>query len=187
MRAEMFWDNETSYSDQPSAGRFDQLLKSLDIRSSRLIDPQTLFSEFTHRLQDFYEIRKGFLAVREGRNTRFLAIASFNRGRTRRNLSLRLPPTSSLFDRVIEDGRIYTENFATLFDGNTIERQLLVDDSTSSFVLRPLKHDGQVVGLLGYSSDNPNAFVTFEEGLLDPIIDRFAGLLAHMLSCPGAP
>ena len=69
-----------------------------------------------------------------------------------------------------------------LRDGNLIERRLLLDKETRSFMLRPLKHHGRVIGLLGYSSDNPDAFVTFEEGLLDSVLDDFGDFLGSLQS-----
>ena len=146
-------------------------------------DPRMIFQEFTRELQRVYDITKGFLALREGDMTRFLAVATFSHGTVRKNLSLKLPNAPSLFEKVAESGQIYTENFAELCDGNLIEQRLLLDDDTHSFMLRPLKHEGRVIALLGYSSENPEAFVTFEEGLVDPALDEFGrllGRLAHM-------
>jgi hypothetical protein len=139
-----------------------------------------MFSEFTRLLEAEFEIRKGFLAIREGDETRFMAVATFIKGRTRKNLSLRVPSMPSLFEQVSESGEIYSDSFAELFDGNLIERRLLIDDDTVSFMLRPLKHDGKLVGLIGYSSDVPNAFVVFEEGLLNPAFDHLAEQMAIM-------
>lgn len=143
-------------------------------------DPRTIFQEFTRELQRVYDITKGFLALREGDMTRFLAVATFSNGTVRKNLSLRLPNAPSLFEKVAESGQLYTENFAELCDGNLIERRLLLDDDTRAFMLRPLKHEGRVIGLLGYSSENPDAFVTFEEGLVDPALDAFGRLLGRL-------
>jgi GAF domain-containing protein len=160
-------------------GQVKRLVDSLERTLVKNTDPRIIFAEFTRALQREYDIKKGFLALKEGSRTRLLAVATWNRGQARKNLSLRLPSSSSLFDKVTEDGRIYTESFAELFDGNMIERRLLIDDDTQSFMLRPLIFDGHVVALLGYSSDSPHAFVTFEEGQLDPLIDRLAEAIAR--------
>jgi len=45
--------------------------------------------------------------VREGDQTRFLAVASWQQGHERRSLSLRLPTEGSLLDKVAEDGLMY--------------------------------------------------------------------------------
>ncbi len=170
-------DNTDGFTDGLTG--HGKLLEHLDSVLQTQESPQKIFSELTNILQRKYDIRKGMLALRHGDQTQFLAVATWNRGKSKKNLSLRLPTRASLFEKVAEHGQIYSETFAELFDGNLIEKHLLLDDETQSFVLRPLKHEAQVVALLGYSSDNPNAFVTFEEGFPDPFIERFAALIAR--------
>ncbi len=172
--------NDTDSPGDRAPGAIETLLADLACLMSDSCDPRLIFPEFTRILQRGFDIRKGFLAMREGNQTRFLAVALFSRGKTRKNLSLKLPTAPSLFEKVAETGRIYSENFAELFDGNLIERQLLLDDDTVAFMLRPLKHQARVVGLIGFSSDTPNTFVTFEEGLLNPAFDRLGELLGDI-------
>ncbi|MEW5797133.1 MAG: hypothetical protein AB1772_12350 [Candidatus Zixiibacteriota bacterium] len=142
-----------------------------------ITDPRELFAEFSRLLECCFDVRKGFLAIREGTQTRFLAVASWRQKGARRNLSLLLPTVSSFFEKVAQSGQTYSENIAQFFDGNTLERRLLFDSDTVSFVLRPLKHDGELVGMLGYSSDTPEAFVAVENGALDSAFELFA---AHL-------
>ncbi|MBD3403827.1 hypothetical protein GF420_13110 [candidate division GN15 bacterium] len=144
-------------------------------------DPAEIFVGLTSRLQSAYPIRKALLILKEGDHNRFCAVATFNDGAVRKNLSLRLPMQSSLFEKVAEDRHIYTENYYSLFSGNTFERNLLLDDWCQSFAVIPLVTDGLVIGILGFSSDQPNAFVTFEEGVLDRVIDRLANRLSREL------
>lgn len=134
------------------------------------VNPETAFKRLTVELQRDHDISRGFLALRESDSARFLAVARFTESGTLKSLSLRVPLINSLFEKVAEDGGMYIDSFAEWFDGNTIEHRLLVGDSTKSFLLRPLKHDTHLIGLIGYSSDHPDAFVTFENGLLDPVI-----------------
>jgi hypothetical protein len=162
-----------------STGTIERLLDDLDQVLSDQTEPAGMFSEFTRCLEREFDISKGFLAIREGDHTRFMAVATFIKGKTRKNLSLRVPSMPSLFEQVSESGQIYSDSFAELFDGNLIEKRLIIDDDTISFMLRPLKHEGTVVGLIGYSSDVPEAFVVFEEGLLNPAFDRLASLLGN--------
>ncbi|MBU0984684.1 MAG: hypothetical protein KKA42_12480 [candidate division Zixibacteria bacterium] len=142
-------------------------------------DPREVFLEFTNQLRADFDISRAMLVIREENEARFVALASWNRGKFRRNLSLRMPTVSSLFQRVAEDGQMYMESFTEFFNGNLIERNLLLDDDTKSFLLKPIKHDATVVGLVGFSSDDPNAFVTMEDGWLDPILRQFAELIAR--------
>lgn len=174
-------DYNDADSDSEWTESTGELAENLDRVLNTFTDPGHIFVEFTRLLEDEFDIRKGFLALREGAYTRFIAVATWNDGKVRKNLSLRLPATHSLFEKVVEDGQVYSETFAELFDGSMFERRLLLDDETESFMLRPLKYEGQVIALLGYGSVRQHAFVTFEDGPLDPLIDRFAALIATCL------
>ncbi|MCX6833925.1 MAG: hypothetical protein NTW07_02130 [candidate division Zixibacteria bacterium] len=176
----MSWFRNDRLSDNKSAGSRASLTAQIDEVLSTATDPRTAFSEFSRLMESTFDIRKGFLALREKNQTRFLAIASWKKGGERRSLSLLLPQTPSLFEKVAENGQIYSETFAEFFDGNRIERSLLFDDDTVSFMLRPLKHEARVVGLIGYSSDISDAFVTIEDGQLDPAFDRLATFLGRL-------
>jgi len=179
----MSWNNSNDSIDKQDSeyeSACNRVAVDLDLVLRKKSDPRAVFNGLSRSLLQEFDIKKGFLALREGDQTRFLAVASWKEGRTRKNLSLRLPNISSLFEKVAESGQIYSENFAALFDGNYMERQLLLDDDTASFMLRPLKHDAKVVALIGYSSEVSEAFVAFEEGLLDPIFDRVGAYLGKL-------
>ena len=176
----MSWNDNTNARESSYESACDRVTSDLEDILLDDPDPRALFNRLSRSLLQEFDIKKGFLALREGDQTRFLAIAAWKEGKTRKNLSLRLPNISSLFEKVVESGQIYSENFAALFDGNYMERQLLLDDDTVSFMLRPLKHDTRVVALIGYSSEVSEAFVAFEEGLLDPIFDRVGADLGRL-------
>ena len=178
----MSWNDSMEGQDSGHQPACDRIATDLDQILHDRPDPRTLFNSLSRLLLQEFDIKKGFLALREGDQTRFLAVAAWKEDRTRKNLSLRLPNVSSLFEKVAESGQIYSENFADLFDGNYIERQLLLDDDTASFMLRPLKHEARVVALIGYSSEVSEAFVAFEEGLLDPVFDRVGVYLGQLES-----
>ena len=144
-------------------------------------EPAEIFIDLTRQLQRFFAIHKGVLIINENSSTRFTATATFNNGKTRRNLSLKLPGTSSLFKIVAENGQLYTENFSELFSGNSFERNLLLESDSQSFLIHPLKHDGAVVGLLGYSSTDPLAFATFEDCILENTARQFAARIGKSL------
>jgi len=167
-----------------AAGKWARLVTDIDAVLATSPDPSTAFSEFSRLLENNFDIRKGFLALREEQYTRFLAVASWKKGDERRSLSLRLPQTASLFEKVAETGQIYSETFSEFFDGNRIERSLLFGEGTVSFMLKPLKHDARVVGIIGYSSDRPDTFATLEDGLLDPVFDHLAAFLGRLQAAP---
>jgi len=135
------------------------------------------FSEVSRRLKSDYEINKGVLLVRNTIDQTFSAISTWSNGKLRFGLTIKLPEESSLFIKVASDGNLYSENFIAKFSGNFFERKLLMDDFTQSFVLQPLKHEGEVVGMIGYSSAEPTTFAMFEEGILDDISAELAQII----------
>ena len=156
----------------------DDYAINLNTRFPDGMDMSELFIKLTQDLQASFAISKGLLVIRENDTTQFIATASFSERKTRKNLSLRIPSVSSLFEKVAEGGTLYSENCSEFFSGNSFERNLLMDNNSRSFILQPLKYEGQVVGILGYSSDEVSAFTVFETGLLDTV----AGLLASRIS-----
>ncbi len=135
------------------------------------------FHTLTDQLHKEYDIDKGVLVLRPDAGRQLAAVSTWNRGALRDGLRLNLPVESSLFEKVAEQGHVYTEDFCESFSGNFFERKLLLDDDSRSFVLQPLKSEGRVLGLLGYSSRKPMAFVTFEEGALDAISNRLGAII----------
>ena len=136
------------------------------------------FFELTHQLRRKFEISKGVLVLRQERPIRLAAVSTWKNGLERDGLMINLPDDSSLFEKVAEQGQVYTENFCESFAGNFFERKLLLDDTSCSFLVQPLKSNGHVVGLLGYSSENPMAFAVCEEGVLEEEAQRFASAIA---------
>lgn len=168
------FDREYSDECRPSTGDVQDVLRYLQKQLQHSGDPRDCFVNLARALEETFDVSKGLLVLREQSRARFHAVATVSNGRIRRNLSLLLPLSNTLFSAVIAQGQIYTENFTALYDGSLIERQLLIGDDTRSFVLRPLKQDGEVVGLVGFSSSRDDAFVLFEEGLFDPVFDLLA-------------
>ena len=138
------------------------------------------FGGLTRQLRRRYPIDKGVLVLRDD-NSRLAAISTYNHGLVREGLKLNLPSETSLFEKVAEDGRVYSEEFVDSFSGNFFERKLLLDEDSRCFVVQPLKSEGRVLGLLGYSSCREGAFVTFEEGALDEIASRFGSMIEGAL------
>lgn len=140
-----------------------------------------VFHALTDRLRKEYNIDKGVLVLRNDEARQLAAVSTWHRGIARDGLRLNLPVDASLFEKVAEQGHVYTEDFCESFSGNFFERKLLLDDDSRSFVLQPLKSDGRVLGLLGYSSRKPMAFVTFEEGALDDICDQLGSIIEKLV------
>ncbi|UCE23368.1 MAG: GAF domain-containing protein [Candidatus Zixiibacteriota bacterium] len=135
--------------------------------------PSELFFELTRQLKTRFNISKGVFLLRSGIDAPLAAISTWDNGQTRHGLAIKLPSEESLFERVARQGQVYTDNFCDSFSGNFFERKLLLNDSSKSFVLHPVKCNGEVIGLLGYSSSEPTAFTMFEEGAVEDIVADF--------------
>lgn len=139
------------------------------------------FAGLTRRLISQYPIDKGVLVLRNEEGPVLSAISTWRDGIVRDGLKLNLPAENSLFEKVAEDGRVYTEDFCGSFSGNFFERKLLLDNDSRCFVIQPLLAEGRVKGLLGYSSRHPAVFAMFAEGALDGIAERFGELIESTL------
>jgi transcriptional regulator with GAF, ATPase, and Fis domain len=140
-------------------------------------EPSELFFQLTRRLRSQFNINKGVLLLRSGAGAPLAAISTWHNGQTREGLAIKLPSESSLFEKVAKQGQVYTDNFCGSFTGNFFEKKLLLEDNSRSFVLQPIKHGAEVIGLLGFSSEQPTAFTLFEEGELDQIVSDFAAII----------
>ncbi len=165
-------DNEYSQNErsEESCQAFDELM-------SAHTDLSEMFFKLTRKLRREFDINKGVLILRQEQPSKLAAVSTWKGGLARDGLALNLPDQSSLFEKVAEQGQVYTENFCEAFTGNFFERKLLLDDNSRSFVLQPLKSNGHVVGLLGYSSERPTAFTLFEEGMLDEVAGELASII----------
>jgi len=160
-------------SDQPPELRFDdQKLTGTDFTVSEA------FRELARQLSQHFEIDRGVLVLRQPESDGLSAISTWHQGQIKDGLLLSLPSESSLFEKVTAHGRLYTENFCGAFSGNFFERKLLLDEDSRSFAIQPLKRHGEVIGLIGFSSRQPTAFATFEEGVVDEITHKFAAIIA---------
>lgn len=139
------------------------------------------FAGLTRRLTCQYSIDKGVLVVRDRDGSELSAISTWRDGIVHDGLRLNLPSEDSLFEKVAEDGRVYTEDFCESFSGNFFERKLLLENDSRCFVVQPLLFEGRVRGLLGYSSRRPSTFAMFAEGALDEIAERFGELIDSTL------
>jgi hypothetical protein len=155
----------------------DQLHFSFEERSTRQTGVSEVFTQFTEQLLDQYSISRGVLVLVDPASSGLAAVSTWRHGTVRDGLSLNLPAESSLFAKIVEDGRVYTEDFCGTFSGNFFERKLLLDDESRSFAVQPLKVDGETVGLVGYSSDQPTAFAVLEEGVLEEAAKEMAALI----------
>ena len=145
------------------------------------IDLHELFSELTRRLKAHFNIDRGVFILRSADGEYFSAVSTWNDNKVRNNISINLSAEPSLISKVAENGIVFSDSITNEFSGNFFERKLLFNDDSQSYVLQPLKHEGQVVGMLGYSSIDPTAFSTFEEGVLDKVADELGTIIANRI------
>jgi transcriptional regulator with GAF, ATPase, and Fis domain len=136
-----------------------------------------LINDIANRLKEFFDINRALLVVRQNDTKPFSAVSSWHNGNLLDGLKLSLPKNTSLFENVAENRVIYTETYSGTFSGNFFEKKLLLDETSSSFLLQPIRYKGQTVGILGFSSENPTAFTMFEEGVLDKITDELGEII----------
>ena len=166
--------------------RFEQELPNL---WSKLKAPKSenaelpdVFAELTRTIRRRYAIDKGVLVLRQEETNHLSAISTWEKGSVRTGLALTLPVESSLFEKVARSGEVYGNYAAATFNGNFFEQKLLLGPSSKSFVLQPLSVRGQVVGLIGYSSRDEDAFTDFVDGLFDGIAAQLAAMVDRKLT-----
>ena len=76
------------------------------------------FHALTDQLYKEYNIDKGVLVLRSDAGRQLAAVSTWRRGALRDGLRLNLPVESSLFEKVAEQGFVYTEDFCESFSGN---------------------------------------------------------------------
>lgn len=138
------------------------------------------FGELTNELSKSFSIDKAVLVLRKTDDDGLAAVSTWRPGQLRDGLTIGLPCQSSLFEKIAEHGQVYTENFTGAFSGNLFEKKLLLDDTSRSFVVHPLKADGRVVGFLGFSSEKPTAFTVLEEGVLEDVAAKFGHFIRNV-------
>lgn len=176
-------DERPTNSDVQGKPTSESLLEFDELVSSHG-DLSEIFFKLTRQLCKDFDIHKGVLVLRHKQPNKLAVVCTWKHGLERDGLALNLPCESSLFEKVAQHGYVYTENFCEAFGGNFFERKLLLDDGSRSFALQPLKSNGHVVGLVGYSSLNPTAFIMFEEGMLENEAGNLATIIeTRLYSC----
>ena len=165
----------------PGPDRRSDALAAFETSHNGDSEPSEIFFEFTRQLKSELNINKGVLLLRPDAGAPLAAVSTWNNGQTRQGLAIKLPSDSSLFEQVASLGRVYTDNFCATFSGNFFEKKLLLEEDSKSFVLQPLKHQSEVIGLLGFSSSQATAFTLFEEGAVDKAVADFTEIIKERL------
>lgn len=140
-------------------------------------DLSELFQRLTLMISRSVSINKGVLIVQQDGTEQLAAVSTWDHGTIRDGLSLTLPRESSLFSQVASDGQTHRRIGTDDFSGNFFERKLLLDDKSRSFILHPLKSEGRIVGLVGYSSHEAADFTCITDGRFDEATSTLADLV----------
>jgi len=151
----------------------EQSLRNLHHILESNLEPSEMFFEIADFLSRELFINKSVLVLKED-NSVLRAVSTWSDGLRQDGLSLNLPQKDSLFEKVIEDGRAFTESFSGSFSGNFFERKLLLDGNSSSYALVPLKSETDLLGLVGFSSTDSSTFAMIDDIIPEEILNRFA-------------
>jgi len=132
-----------------------------------------LFFCLTKKLNNFFSLSRSILIIHSERDESLKVIAMKGASNCHVGLALTLPEKDSLLYRVLNDKEIYTENYPDKFNGNFIERKLLLDDNPGSIAVCPVKYKNKIRGLICLTSPALYAFTLFKDGMLDSILERF--------------
>jgi len=145
-----------------------------------------LFVETARSIHRYIPLQRAILVVARAHYRDLIAVAGWslsNRNGATRTLSLALPVEDSLFAQVAAQRFGFSDDYFGLFSGNSIERRLLIDDQTRSYVIWPLKVEASLIGLVGLSSEFPGAFTEIDaidpERTLAPLTSEMAHLRAE--------
>jgi len=144
-------------------------------------DINRLFFRLTDKLNRLYSITKAALIVHSNHDNKLKTIAMKGINGTCEGLALTLPENDSLLYRVFTDGFLYIQNYPDPFSGNFFEEKMLVDQATQSLAVLPITEKNSPTGLICFSSTIPNAFESFEDGILDDILENFGHELKDRL------
>ncbi len=150
------------------------ILQSLKAMLSKPSDIYKLFFSFTKKLNRFFPISQSSLIVFSKQDNKLKVIAMKGEKGARKGLTLTLPETNSLLYKVFADGNFYIQHHLQEFNGNFIEEKIIKDNAAQSLAVLPISQNGSSYGLICLSSPNEDAFISFENGLMDEILENFS-------------
>lgn len=150
-----------------------EVLQSIKAVLSKPGDIYKLFFLFTKKLNKFFTISQSSLIVHSKQDGKLKVIAMKGEKGARKGLALTLPENNSLLYKVFADDHFYVQHHPENFDGNFIEEKILKIDTTQSLAILPISRNGTKSGLLCLCSPKLNAFASFENGLMDEILENF--------------
>ena len=159
---------------QNKNGNLQSILQSIKAVLSKPSDIYKLFFLFTKKLNKFFPVSQSSLILYSEQESKLKVIAMKGDKGARKGLKLTLPKEKSLLYRVFTENRFYIQHHPQKCDCNFIENKIFKDDTAQSLAILPINQNGAGYGLICLSSPDQNAFISFENGLMDEILEDFS-------------
>ena len=140
-----------------------------------------IFFDFTEWYNSQYKINKSVLVLRSMTDLSLSAVSTWEDGARRDGLTLRLPMENSLFEQVIGNGKTFHALLSDDFSGNFFEKKLLLNNSTKSYILQPLKYKNDIIGLIGFSSDSTEIYSDDKKSIFSETSSKLAEIIQEKL------
>lgn len=157
----------------------DNYLRSIEALARKHKNIHQLFFAITKRLNKIFSISVAILVSHSNRDHSLKVIDIKKTGYSGEALSLILPDKNSLLYSVYRDETIFSESDPDKFNGNFLEKKLLLDQTTKSLVICPVRDNGQISGLLCLASAMPSAFNSDDAFFLEEISRQFRSSLSR--------
>ena len=157
----------------------DNCLRSIEALTRKHKNIHQFFFAVTKKLYKIFSISAAILVLHSNRDHSLRVIDIKKAGYSGEALSLILPDKDSLLYSVYRDETIFSESDPDKFNGNFLERKLLLDQTTKSLVICPINDDGRISGLLCLASSLPSAFNSEGAVFLETISRQFRSILSR--------
>lgn len=158
-------------------GLSPDVLQSIKSVLSKPSDIYKLFFLFTKKLNKLFSISQSALILHSSQENKLKVIAMKGEKGARKGLALTLPEKDSLLYKISKDNQIYIQHHLENFESNFIEEKVLINEAAQSLVILPISQNGTKFGLVCLSSPNKNAFLPFENGVMDEVVETLTNNL----------
>ena len=158
------------------------IYRSLESSICSLRTRKDVFVRLTKKLDKFFAIHKASYSLNDPEKDRMRVPVVCQGGDVHSGVVISVAGNKSLMRKVLEDGRIYLEDFPEQVVGNIIERKLLLLSDTSSLAIVPMRVDGRVLGTMNVASPAPFAFSIFSSHLFDYLFAMVSRRFAELHS-----
>jgi hypothetical protein len=117
-----------------------------------------LFFAVAKKLAKIFPISTAILVTHSKQDNQLRIVDVKKAGYSAENLALIVPNRNSFLYMAYVNQEACHDFVPDIFDGNFLERKLLIDENTKTLAILPLNNDGYRAGLLCLASDRTSAF-----------------------------